>query len=542
MKIKLLILFLFLFCTFNLKAQSNWPPPFILTADPSGACANGTFAFNITAGTGFFCSNNIWNSMAGSGGSPTFDTIGTGVNTTATMTCGTGCDILTSGSGSNAATTLNGYTFTSPNTIGSVAPNSGAFTSLVANQTGTGVAATFTGDSHSNDILDLNLNAGSGGNGFKFDSTGNFTAAGKITAGSGGGTFLSGTESACATVAASNALCWDSTTHRLQQSINAAAFTGITTEWSNLINAAGALTLANGTNNSTFNQTSAATWLWANTTNATSGTAQSSPIWDLKGQCWTGAATSDSHWTIQNVITNGSPGPGFLTFTLAGCNTSTSGISFTGFTGPIKIPNSITSTSATALDLVFQGGIDTSGSGTKLGAVTFRGGKVTGGSGAGGAGDITINGGDTASSSTSSIPGTLTIRTGRQSGATAGTQQGLLVLTQTFGKGSANTTGLAQCLTGDWVVADCGTSDTNPVGVAIGVNGNAVDVQIAGVVTVNIPSASPAVAKWVCTSTLNAGTNNIAYSATICAAGQKIGTVIKSGSSVTSVLVLLSRN
>lgn len=36
--------------------------------------------------------------------------------------------------------------------------------------------------------------------------------------------------------------------------------------WDKLGSAAGALTLANGTNNTTFNQTSAATWKWANTT------------------------------------------------------------------------------------------------------------------------------------------------------------------------------------------------------------------------------------------------------------------------------------
>lgn len=41
----------------------------------------------------------------GGGGSAGFDAITTGSNTTATMTCGTGCSITTSGSGTNAATT-----------------------------------------------------------------------------------------------------------------------------------------------------------------------------------------------------------------------------------------------------------------------------------------------------------------------------------------------------------------------------------------------------------------------------------------------------
>lgn len=78
--------------------------------------------------------------------------------------------------------------------------------------------------------------------------------------------------------------------------------------WDKLGNAAGALTLANAGNATTFNQTSAVTWTWANTTAATSGTSQSSPILSVTGTYWTGAASATDKWTIQDVVANGTNG------------------------------------------------------------------------------------------------------------------------------------------------------------------------------------------------------------------------------------------
>jgi hypothetical protein len=85
--------------------------------------------------------------------------------------------------------------------------------------------------------------------------------------------------------------------------------------WSNLQNAAAALTLANAGFNTTFNQTSAVNWKWANTTAATVSVPQNSPILALAGQYWaTGAVTGEDKWTIQNVIAAGLNGVSTLTF------------------------------------------------------------------------------------------------------------------------------------------------------------------------------------------------------------------------------------
>lgn len=84
--------------------------------------------------------------------------------------------------------------------------------------------------------------------------------------------------------------------------------------WNNLQNATGALVLANAGNATTFDQTSPVNWTWANTTLATSGAAQASPIINISGQYWTGAASAADTWTIQDVLANGTNGKSTLTF------------------------------------------------------------------------------------------------------------------------------------------------------------------------------------------------------------------------------------
>jgi hypothetical protein len=102
--------------------------------------------------------------------------------------------------------------------------------------------------------------------------------------------------------------------------INGATPAAIATsgKWSDLQNATADLTLANGTQNSTFNHTSATTWKIANTTAATSGTSQSSPILTVAGQYWNGSASAEDKWTIQDVVSNGTNGASLLTFTHSG--------------------------------------------------------------------------------------------------------------------------------------------------------------------------------------------------------------------------------
>jgi hypothetical protein len=88
--------------------------------------------------------------------------------------------------------------------------------------------------------------------------------------------------------------------------------------WNNIGNASGALTLANAGNATTFNQTSAVNWTWANTTAATVTVPQSSPIININGTYWTGAASAADSWTIQDIVGVGTNGSSLLTFTHTG--------------------------------------------------------------------------------------------------------------------------------------------------------------------------------------------------------------------------------
>lgn len=72
--------------------------------------------------------------------------------------------------------------------------------------------------------------------------------------------------------------------------------------WSNLQNAAGALTLANAGNATTFNQTSAVNWTWANTTAATSSASSSSPIFNINGRVFSSAVDTLANISLQTLL------------------------------------------------------------------------------------------------------------------------------------------------------------------------------------------------------------------------------------------------
>jgi hypothetical protein len=71
--------------------------------------------------------------------------------------------------------------------------------------------------------------------------------------------------------------------------------------WSNLQNATSALTLGNAGFGTTFNQTAAVPWTWANTTPATSGNPQNSPVLGLAGTIFNGSVSVADKWTLQNI-------------------------------------------------------------------------------------------------------------------------------------------------------------------------------------------------------------------------------------------------
>jgi hypothetical protein len=132
--------------------------------------------------------------------------------------------------------------------------------------------------------------------------------------------------------------------------------------WSDLQNATAALTLSNGANDSTFNHTSAVNWTLANTTAAVLATAQSSPILNLNGKYWDGAASQTDSWTLQNVVGSGTNGTSSLTIGHTGSTGQTQLITpgrirMVGTTGP-TITGSGTQTIDICTNLTASSNID----------------------------------------------------------------------------------------------------------------------------------------------------------------------------------------
>ena len=107
--------------------------------------------------------------------------------------------------------------------------------------------------------------------------------------------------------------------------------------WSGIGNATADLTLANVGFNTTFNQTSATNWKWANTTAAVVGTSQSSPILNLCGTAFHGSASVADCLTLQDI-----PGAGndaAITFAVGHPGPS-NGTVTTTFPGPVQAGSS----------------------------------------------------------------------------------------------------------------------------------------------------------------------------------------------------------
>lgn len=164
-------------------------------------------------------------------------------------------------------------TFPSPGTIGGTTPGAASFTTLNASGT-----VTFSAISGSTQCLQVNSSG-----------------------------VVSGTGSACGS--------------------------GGSTNWNSIGNPTGNLTLSMGTNTTTFNQTSGAAWTWANTTAATSGASQSSPIMEWLGTEWHGGASVAGGFTAQFVPGTGTDAASTLTISHAG---SATGPMTTSFPGPIS--------------------------------------------------------------------------------------------------------------------------------------------------------------------------------------------------------------
>lgn len=110
----------------------------------------------------------------------------------------------------------------------------------------------------------------------------------------------------------------------------AACGSGGSTIWNDIGAPTNNATFSNAGYSTTFNQTSAANWAWANTTGATSSASQDSPIWNLSGQYWNGTASAPDTWSFQDQLSNTSPYDDTLAITHSG----TSGLSAVTFFGP----------------------------------------------------------------------------------------------------------------------------------------------------------------------------------------------------------------
>jgi hypothetical protein len=127
--------------------------------------------------------------------------------------------------------------------------------------------------------------------------------------------------------------------------------------WSSLVNPAASLTLSMSTYPSTFNHNSAVNWTWANTTAATSGTAQSSPLHNLSGTYWNGSASATDGWSLQDVVANGTNGSSTLTLSHSGSTGSAT----------VSVP-SLTNASTTQYGVMYGGGSSAAEKSTAAGA------------------------------------------------------------------------------------------------------------------------------------------------------------------------------
>lgn len=92
----------------------------------------------------------------------------------------------------------------------------------------------------------------------------------------------------------------------------------LATPWSAITAAAANLTLANGANTTTFQQTSNVAWLWQNTALGTGSSTNSSPLLQLAANFFNGASSLQDTWTIASSLTATSNAPSTLSFTHSG--------------------------------------------------------------------------------------------------------------------------------------------------------------------------------------------------------------------------------
>jgi hypothetical protein len=153
----------------------------------------------------------------------------------------------------------------------------------------------------------------------------------------------------------------------------ATAIAGFSSSWSSLTAAGANLTLANGAFNTEFDQTSAVSWTWKNTTTGTNLTTNASPVLTLIANYWNGSVSAADTWTIGASLAAGTNGVSVLTIGHSG---STGGAAI----GPtVSVPSLTVTGTNGGLYKTTGGRSGVFANGT--GIVAFRAGAVQLGSG-----------------------------------------------------------------------------------------------------------------------------------------------------------------
>lgn len=452
--------------------------------------------------TPYFCNGSAWTAFT-SVGAITFDEIGTGSNMTATMTCSQGCTITFGVNGIINANQLNGV-----DTDMSAAAEDDVATINAAGDLALATPGLTARTDADGTVALLSTDRGKQVNA----SNGTANAISIAQAGTAG--FEAGYVAyACQTGAGAATITPTTST------INGAANFTFSSQYacarvrSDGTNYEASLLLPTATSGAPTDAqyVTLATNATLSAERVLTGTASQITVTD------NGAGSTVVLSTPQNIATTSQP-----TFAGVRMNATNQGID----------------TGSTSNNILIKT-IDNSGSLT--GKVTVRGGNSSGTSG-NTAANAEMLAGDATGATGANTGGSLLLRPGRVTSASG--IPGRIQIEGAALDGGTITSGALQCMAADRSVADCATSATNFLGIAIatadpmgfqfaGLNSVAIPADVTAAGRCNGTNCTTVVGDFVCSSANTAGTVQI--QATACAAGRQAGIIFVAEATVTSL-------